>query len=38
MFPQMMDIISQMVLRCDKLGEDNIISCSDDFTRMICVS
>lgn len=36
MFPQMMDIVSQMVLRWDRLGEHHVISCSDDFTRMVC--
>lgn len=36
MFPQMQDMISQMVLRWDRLGPDNEISCSDDFT--ICYS
>ena len=35
MFPQMMDIVSQMILRWERLGEENIIACSDDFTRMV---
>lgn len=35
MFPQMMDIVSQMTLKWDRLGEEHIISCSDDFTRMV---
>ncbi|CAI6265607.1 unnamed protein product [Periconia digitata] len=34
MFDNMMDIISQMVLRWDRLGPENEIMCSDDFTRL----
>ena len=33
MWDSMMDIISQMVLRWDRLGPQNEITCSDDFTR-----
>ena len=32
MFPEMMDIASQMILKWDRLGPDNEILCSDDFT------
>ena len=32
MLPQMMDIASQMILRWDRLGPDNEINPSDDFT------
>ena len=32
MFSQMVDICSQMVLRWDRLGPDNEILTSDDFT------
>ena len=28
----MMDIVSQMILKWDRLGPDNEILCSDDFT------
>lgn len=34
MFPQMLDMVSQMVLRWDRLGPDNEIVASDDFTRL----
>jgi cytochrome P450 / NADPH-cytochrome P450 reductase len=33
MFGGMMDLVSQMVLRWDRLGPNNEILCSDDFTR-----
>jgi cytochrome P450/NADPH-cytochrome P450 reductase len=33
MFPGMMDIVTQMLLKWDRLGPDNEILCSDDFTR-----
>ena len=33
MFPQMLDIASQMILRWDRLGPENQIDPSDDFTR-----
>jgi len=34
MFPQMMDIMSQMILRWDRFGPNPPISCHDDFTRL----
>ena len=34
MFPQMLDISSQMILKWDRLGKENPIQCSDDFTRL----
>ncbi|PVI07266.1 cytochrome P450 [Periconia macrospinosa] len=34
MWDGMMDIISQLVLRWDRLGPQNEILCSDDFTRL----
>lgn len=34
MFPQMTDILSQMILRWDRFGPDHRISCHDDFTRL----
>jgi cytochrome P450/NADPH-cytochrome P450 reductase len=34
MFPQMTDILSQMVLRWDRFGPENRISTMDDFTRL----
>ena len=34
MFSQMMDIMSQMVLRWDRFGPNRRISCHDDFTRL----
>lgn len=34
MFPQMVDILSQMVLRWDRFGPDHRISTMDDFTRL----
>jgi cytochrome P450/NADPH-cytochrome P450 reductase len=34
MFPGMMDIASQMLLKWDRLGPDHEIVCSDDFTRL----
>jgi cytochrome P450/NADPH-cytochrome P450 reductase len=33
MLPAMTDIASQMLLKWDRLGPDNEIICSDDFTR-----
>jgi cytochrome P450/NADPH-cytochrome P450 reductase len=32
MFPEMQDLISQLVLKLDRLGPDNEINPSDDFT------
>jgi cytochrome P450/NADPH-cytochrome P450 reductase len=32
MFPEMLDMISQMVLKWDRYGPDNEIVTSDDFT------
>jgi cytochrome P450/NADPH-cytochrome P450 reductase len=32
MFPQMIDIISQMILRWDRFGPDYEINLSEDFT------
>ncbi|KAI1340809.1 cytochrome P450 [Xylariaceae sp. FL0016] len=34
MFPDMQDLISQMVLRMDRMGPDNEVEASDDFTRL----
>lgn len=34
MFPEMMDIASQLVLKWDRLGPDHDINISDDFTRL----
>ncbi|KAI0389114.1 cytochrome P450 [Xylariaceae sp. FL0594] len=34
MFPEMQDLISQMILRMDRMGPDNEIYPSDDFTRL----
>lgn len=34
MFPKMLDMVSQMILRWDRLGPDNQIVASDDFTRL----
>jgi cytochrome P450/NADPH-cytochrome P450 reductase len=34
MFPGMMDITTQMLLKWDRLGPDHEILCSDDFTRL----
>ncbi|KAB8576180.1 hypothetical protein FH972_025708 [Carpinus fangiana] len=34
MFPEQLDIASQMILRWDRLGPDNIIDTADDFTRL----
>lgn len=34
MFPQMLDMVSQMILRWDRLGPDNEIVAADDFTRL----
>jgi hypothetical protein len=33
MFPGMMDIATQMLLKWDRMGPNNEILCSDDFTR-----
>jgi cytochrome P450 / NADPH-cytochrome P450 reductase len=33
-FNQMQDIASQMIMKWDRLGPDNEIVCSDDFTRL----
>ena len=33
MFDQQLDIAGQMILKWDRLGPKNEISCSDDFTR-----
>lgn len=33
MFDQQLDIASQMVLRWDRLGPENIITAADDFTK-----
>jgi cytochrome P450/NADPH-cytochrome P450 reductase len=32
MFPEMQDLISQLVLKMDRMGPDNEIIPSDDFT------
>jgi len=32
MFPEMQDLISQMVLKLDRMGPDNEVTPSDDFT------
>ncbi|KAH8891028.1 cytochrome P450 [Thozetella sp. PMI_491] len=34
MFPKMVDVLSQMVLRWDRFGPDQRISCTGDFTRL----
>jgi cytochrome P450 / NADPH-cytochrome P450 reductase len=34
MFPQMTDILSQMILRWDRFGPDHRVSTMDDFTRL----
>ncbi|KAK3986871.1 cytochrome P450 [Cladorrhinum sp. PSN332] len=34
MFPQMMDIMSQMILRWDRFGPNHRIDCAEDFTRL----
>lgn len=34
MFPEQLDIASQMILKWDRLGPDHIIQTSDDFTRL----
>jgi cytochrome P450/NADPH-cytochrome P450 reductase len=34
MFPVMLDIASQMILKWDRLGAEHDISVSDDFTRL----
>ncbi|KAF1981914.1 bifunctional P-450/NADPH-P450 reductase [Aulographum hederae CBS 113979] len=34
MFPQMLDISSQMILNWDRLGPDHVIDSADDFTRL----
>ena len=34
MFPEMMDIASQMILRWDRQGPDHAIDVADDFTRL----
>ncbi|KAI3319402.1 cytochrome P450 [Xylariaceae sp. AK1471] len=34
MFPEMQDLISQLVLKMDRMGPDNEIIPSDDFTRL----
>lgn len=34
LFPQMVDIASQLILRWDRQGPDYEIMCSDDFTRL----
>jgi len=38
MFPEMLDIASQLVLKWDRLGPDHEISVSDDFTISFPVS
>lgn len=35
MFDQQMDIASQMILRWDRLGPENIIVAADDFTKYV---
>ncbi|KAK3372491.1 cytochrome P450 [Podospora didyma] len=34
MYPQMVDVLSQMILRWDRFGPDHRIDCTDDFTRL----
>lgn len=36
MFPEMQDLISQLVLKLDRMGPGNEINPSDDFTISAC--
>jgi cytochrome P450/NADPH-cytochrome P450 reductase len=34
MFPEMLDIASQLILKWDRFGKNHAIDCADDFTRL----